>query len=572
MPRVADPIDFELILTPNPEAPEGLRVVAEQYWEFEGIDPDTDEIWWTRKTSVIDYKPWSGTAYYAAAAGVQALSPTFACSNCEKPLTLSSRQTLADARRGSSVQCRNCNGTVNDRSAAILNPNALAKRARRLEDERVSRDAYEAKIAERQQAREQEQRLVEARRNVVEAEYPAELDDGGNALANATLRAKVGALAAIHAFETPSGLVYPVKYDATLAPSFETSRELFVAAFRAKLFLIHPTSAPSAFVWDDEDPLAMTGSFYPEQARFVAPGEGLLTRRLEDHSSGLRSALDVESLWSTDRRDLIALSVELVADEAIRYFSYFMMSLNLPDPAVAHLETLRSHTAKAATKFPLGQIYRMAWSSSRDALAAHERNRGMSKDNAATHAVNRFGQWVQRALDNPDSLGEPFNEDTLNLPLSAATDIVFRVVLGMQPMRATPSEVIDALGGSPDQQLRRECDWRIPERTGLIEWLRTDQSWTGQAFREALERVADEQPSLCAPGCAHERASTVAYQCGQAYDRMVSRLGEQDSTLAVAESTLIGNKSPYDGLTGNLVLAKVLVELGWVAVDEAGEE
>ncbi|WP_156118249.1 hypothetical protein [Microbacterium sp. ZOR0019] len=558
----ADAVDFELILDRNSDAPAELHAVGEQYWENMGIDAETNEIRWARKTGEIDFKPWSGTAHYAAGAALTASSPTFSCSSCGGVLTLSSRQTLTDARRGLAVECRSCNTLVDERAATVLDPKTQAKREKRAQTERIQAAARAEQFARQEEQRARESELEASRRQVVEATYPSEDNDGGYAVDKASLRAKIAALAVIHAAGTPDGLIYPVQYDTSLAPSSETARDLFLAALHADLLLIHPSSPPQAFVWGDDDPLELTTSFYAHLARFHVPGEGSLARRLQSFTGYLREALQIDALWSTDRHDLIALSQELVAEEAVRYFRYYLGSLNLPDPAEHHLEALRTHVAKAAVNFSLGQLYRMAWSSSRDAISAYERIAGLSRDKASTHAVNKFAQWVQRALDAPDDLGGPFNEDTINLPLSAATDIVFRVVLGLNPMRATPLDVSDALTGSPDEELRRACDDRIPDRAELIEWLRTDQSWSAGGFRAALERVGGEFYAPCAPNCAHGRVPSVAYNAGRLFDRIAARVGESDGAIVVAEAMAIGNDTDYRGRAGDLALALVLAELG----------
>lgn len=558
----SDAIDFELLLEVNPDAPADLCTVGESYWQHDGVDADTDEICWTRKVSEIDFKPWSGTAYVAAGAALVASSPTFSCATCDGVLTLSSRQTLTDARRGLAVECRSCNSLVDERAATVLDPKAQAKREKRVQAELAAATSRAEQTARRNEQRAQEDELEASRGRVIEATYPSEDNDGGYALDKASLRAKAGALAVIHAAGTPDGLIHAVQYDTALAPSAEMARDLFLAALHADLLLIHPSSPAQGFVWSDDDPLELTTSFYAHLVRFHVPGEGPLARRLQDFTAYLRDALRVDALWSTDRRDLIALSQELVAEEALRYFRYYLGSLNLPDPAEHHMEALRSHIAKAVANFPLGQLYRMAWSSSRDAISAYERISGLSKDKASTHAVNKFAQWVQRALDAPDELGEPFNEDTINLPLSAATDVVFRVVLGLNPMRATPFEVSDALAGSPDEELRRACDDQIADRAELIEWLRTDQDWSVDEFRAALERVSGTFYDPCAPNCAHERVPSVAYKAARVFDRIVARIGESDGAIVVAESMAIGNDTDYRGRAGDLTLALVLAELG----------
>lgn len=561
MPKVLLDADFELDLIANADAPEELLAVSRKYWEVEGIDPETDEILWAMKVSEIDYKRWSGTAHYAAAAGAVASTPSFSCSACGNILTLSSRQTLSDARRGIETQCRSCYPLVDERSKTVLEPKAREKRERKLRSEQQALSALAERATREQAHQEQLAKLETARRAVIEEAYPAQNDDGGYSLSQASLDALIGALAVIHAAGKPFGLIRPVEYDSTLAPTPEIGRELFLAAFHAGLLMIHPSSPTHAFEWKEADQLTLTGSIYTNRTNLTVPGDTDLRHRLNGFADDLREALRLDSLWSTHRQALRALSQRLVAEEAIRYFSFDLNQHGLPDPREQHMDALRTHAIKAASHFSLGHIYRMTWTSTRAAVSAHERIQGMSKDNASTHAVNRFAHWVQRVIDNPAHLGNEYNEDVTNVPLSAATDVVFRVVLGLDPMKSAPSAVENVLANSPDEELRRNCDDAIPDRSELMEWLRTNTDWTNEAFRAALATGGSEEYVLCAPECAHQRASDIAHQAGNVYDRIVARTGPRDAAIVVSEAMAIGNRSPYRGRSGDLALSKVVETL-----------
>lgn len=563
MPDSVGPVDFELALTLNDEAPRELQIIGEQYWELDGIEEYSSEIVWTRKTSEIDYKPWSGTAHYAAAAALVATSPTFECSNCGGALTLSSRQTLSDARRGLRVICRECNTTTDERAAGVLDPAARARRERKMEAERTAAQrATEAQATERARLATAAE-LDTARQIAIQARYPAETEnDDGYTLDRTSVTTKIAALAVIHAAGQTSGLIHPVRYDdASIAPDSETARELFVDAWHSGLLIVHPSSPPSAFVWDQEDATELGNGLYADRTHFAAPGGGQLTRRLEELARSLRDALGLEKLRSTERDELRELAKLLVAEEAIRYLSFELSLHDLPNPGEQHQERLRSHAAKAASSFALGHIYKMAWTAARDAISAYKRIAGMNREKAATHGLNKFVFYIQRGLDEPDTLGATYSERT-DLPLSAATDIVFRVILEFNPMTAAPSDIAGRLIGSPDQELRRACDDRVPDQSTLIEWLRTSSDWEPNDFRSALARVGTDV-ERCAPGCAHERATMIAYQAGQVYDRIISRIGERDAAIVTAEALSLGNKSAYESRAGDLVLASLAIELGW---------
>lgn len=260
------PADFDFSLALEPSAPDLLQEVARLYWEYDGLDVHTNEILWTRKASEIDFKQWSGTAHYAAAAGGVAVSESFACATCGRPLSLSSRQTLSDARRGVDVECRACNGLVDERALSVLDPKAQAKRQRRAEEEQREASARAIQHEEASARRLLDQNLDAERRAAIEEKYPpATEDDGGYSLEHASIAAHVAALAIIHVAGTDEGLIHPVRYDdASIAPSLELARDLLVAAWHSDLLIIHPTSPSDAFVWTEQDPTTLGDGIYTD--------------------------------------------------------------------------------------------------------------------------------------------------------------------------------------------------------------------------------------------------------------------------------------------------------------------
>ena len=564
------PADFLLSLALDVSALSDLQEVARLYWEYDGLDVHTNEVVWTRKVSEIDFKRWSGTAHYAAAAGGVAVSENFTCATCGKPLSLSSRQTLSEARRGIEVECRACNGLVDERARNVLDPKAHAKRQRRAEEEQREASARAVQEEAASAHRLLEQNLDADRRATIEEKYPpATEDDSGYSLEHASIAARVAALAIIHVAGTDEGLIHPVRYDdASIAPSLELARDLLVAAWHSDLLIIHPSSPSDAFVWKEQEPTTLGDGIYTDRIRFAAPGVGPLARRLADHTGYLRESVSLDSMRSTRRRELHQLARTLVAEETIRYFRHTLADHGFPDPAEHHMEALRSHAQRGADHFSLGQLYRMAWTSGRDASSAYERIRGLNREKAATHAVNKFAQWIQRAIDEPDDLGNHFSE-AFDVPLTAATDVVFRVVLGLNPMRASPADVDAALEGSPDEELRRGCDQSIPYRALVLEWLRTDADLDADGFRSAIERVSGESLEACAPGCAHERAPMIAHHAGRVFDRVVARVGDRDAVMVTAEATVIGNQSDCRGRAGDLALMLIARQIGWRPDDDS---
>jgi hypothetical protein len=544
------PADIQLELALNPAAPAGLQDLGAAYWKIAGLDPETGELVWACRTSDLDFKFWSGSAHYAAAAAVTVTAPDYSCLSCGGNLTLTSRQALIDVRRGKGVDCRSCNVTVEERAASVLSPKSLEKR---------SRKACEA--AARRRAAEDARQLEQIKREAVAARYPIEEHDSELLIDQVSLIARVGALAVLHAVGDTGGLIYPVRYrDDTIGPTTSFSRELFTAAWHADLLQIHPSSPTNAFVWESEAELG--DGIYVDLARFYTPGTGTLEHRLEVFSRDLRASLELAAMWSTERSELAELAHRVIAEEAARYFVYLLREHNLPDLTEKHEEALRTTTTRGASLFSIGHMYRMAWTSARDASSAYQRNLGMPKENAITYGLRQLERWVQRAADDASQLGATFGEEKTKLPLSAVTGVVFRTIMGLDPLNASPATIAAALEEAPDAEALAECDINIPEHHELMEWIRTaTEKWDGSEFRRVLAVLETQEMDVCAPHCAHERVSEVARESGLLYDRTVSRLGETDAAIVTAEATRIANVSQGGTRTGDALLADVIRQL-----------
>lgn len=563
MDRAVTPPDFRIELAFEGRAPQELRFVAERYWALLGFDPGSEELLWECKTTEIPYASWSSSAHYAAAAAATATAGNFRCSTCDGPLTLGSRNTLANAVRGTRAVCRSCDPKVDAQARKVLDPQhkegQQAKRGKEAAAQHAQEQAREAALAQR--AATEDFDLL--RRAAIEARYPSETDDDGEyAIDIAPVTTRAAALSIIHAAGQTSGLIAPISYhDASIAPDSDSSREFFVAAWHSDILAIHPGSPTNGFVWESDTSSELGNGIYVDRINFMAPGEGPLARRLDHLSNQLRSALDVAMLHSGQRRELLSLAKRMVTEEAIRHFAFELSEHGLPSPVDQHWQNLKSHTEKAADLFALGNIYKFSWMAARDAISAYQRISGMSREKATAHAVNKFLTYVQRAVDDPTFLGDPYRE-RYDLPLSGMTDCVYRVVLGLDPFATTALELASALEGHADAELIEACDAAIPDPSHIIEWLRTTNEWEPTDFLMALHN-APQGPRACAPGCAHERSPEVAHQASVLFERIVALIGDRAAAIATAEALRIGNPVFAKGKAGDLVLSQVGAVLGW---------
>lgn len=324
---------------------------------------------------------------------------------------------------------------------------------------------------------------------------------------------------------------------------------------------IHPESPTNGFVWDGDAENELGNGIYVDRINFMAPGEGPLAPRLDRLSHQLRHTLDVMRLHSGERRELLSLAKRMVTEEAMRHFEFELGEHGLPSPVNQHWQNLKSHTEKAASLFALGHIYKFSWMAARDAISAFQRISGMSREKATAHGVNKFLTYVQRAVDDPTFLGDPYRE-RYDLPLSRVTDCVYRVILGLDPFTTTALELVSALEGYADAELIEACDAAIPDRSHIIEWLRTTNEWEPAGFMKALHDTP-QLPRICAPGCAHQRSAEVACQASVLFERIVALIGDRAAAIATAEALRIGNPTLAGGKAGDLVPAQVGAALGW---------
>lgn len=150
-PRFSD-IDLRIEL--NPAAPEALQDFGVAYWRMAGLGPRTSGPVWAERIATLDYKLWSGTANYAAAAAVTVTAPEYSCGACGSKLTLTSRQALTDALQDKNVDCRSCHATIEEQVAKILSPQSLEIRLRRTAEHDARQKATEAEASREQGQRE----------------------------------------------------------------------------------------------------------------------------------------------------------------------------------------------------------------------------------------------------------------------------------------------------------------------------------------------------------------------------------------------------------------------------------
>jgi hypothetical protein len=548
-PDRSDPIAVSVVI--NPVAPTDLQFFALQYWDLSGVEADSGKPRWRFKTTNLNFAAWSGTAQHAAAAGATAIAIGYVCRSCDGPLALTSRQALLDVSRGNLTKCRRCDPRVDQQATKILRGDGFEKRAEKLLKEEKAASAQQVHI-----------QLAYDRRAYIESSYSVEAESEEHNLDEASVLARVGVLCAINGTGDQGGMLVGIDlHNGSIAPSFQLSHDLFVAALNAHLLRIHPTTPTNSLEWEG-DTAVETGAIHTDRVRLFAGSDGGLPVRLSKMVDAAHTRVSIDGMWSTERNELKGLALQVVADEASRYLTSEVAAYQMPLLTDKNKEALKLVAERGASLFSLGQLYGFAWRAARDASSAYQRNQRMSAEKAITHGLRKYEIYIQAALDDPASRKAPFNESRV-VPLSAVTRLLFNDIFGLNPMTATPEDVTDVLGCPPDEELRALCDASIPERSVLIERIRTSfDIWSPGQFRTALARLEDWEPVLCAPHCAHEGVGAVAASVGRTFDRIVRLTDGQTAAIMTAEATGVAN-SLRDGIrTGDALLAEVVSCLG----------
>ncbi|MBD8539240.1 hypothetical protein [Frigoribacterium sp. CFBP 8751] len=540
-------------VTLNEGAAVELTEIAQLYWEASGVDPVSRRPVWVRAARDIDSDSWASSAHVAAAAGCTATAGDYACSACGQPLTLTSRQTLADAASGLKPRCRTCSPAFERQVGKLLGPEAASNadgRRRHAESQAVAAAERRAN-AEAQRSRQED--MSKRRATAIADRYPIDEFDAADLVAAADFEARAGALAVITAGGTSDGLVRGIPvHDGSIAPTRDLASRLALGSARsARLLQVHPGSPEDGFVFEG---IHLTDRWYPANVHFYAGGAGGLPERWTTLVDEVRASLDLGSL---DREvdDLVEMARQVVAGEVVRYLTFRFEDHNLPDPLEEHADHVRIIADRGAARYSIGHLYTAAWMAARDAAASYQKHSHQSKADAVTYGVRQFERLLQKFIDGEFKLREPYAEDKKNLPLSALTNVVFSQILGLNPMVSSIAHVEQAVAFLRDRQDR--CIHALPERHDMIEAIRTRIDEIDPViFRRALALGEDEPPARCGESCILIGIAPASRDLGRFYDRVVARIGGRDAVIVTSEASELSNS--VWGTAGDAALAALL--------------
>ncbi|MGW7603205.1 hypothetical protein [Streptomyces antimycoticus] len=479
-----------------------LVAIGERYWALAGFHPELGTPVWCERTADIDTLGWGGPLYVVAAGGVRAVVD-HTCPECGEQLSLTSRTALADLSKGETPVCVACTESLVDAVHALNDPNRKAKR-----------DAARARAVQQQAIDTALATWQSAQLAVMKERYRLAFSE---TVPTASVREMVAALALLRYAPSATPISGIGTWLDPLHPAQSETVQLLGALVRGRLIRIHPTTSVTAMEWEPgtfQDALAaagddpesvhlnpqLTSQFFPLDARFYAPfgtSEGTGAQHLD---AVLSARLAPERLTAGQHDDLLALTQELIAEEALRYFTSRLEDLNLPTVTDNHVERLREATYKVARHRPLGEIYNLMWRSTRAAAESAQKNPRAPRVNMSTHAVNQFETHAQRAVTEPTWPIKAFGEVAGCGP-SALIRTLFYTVLDLNPLETSlpdieqvlpepaPEPPAPASETRPQPHMREEGD--DEELPLLVRWLHTyPDSWDPDTVSQALEELA----------------------------------------------------------------------------------
>lgn len=557
-PAVNDLAQLVPAIVPLDGADAELVAIGERYWALAGFAPELGTPVWCEKAKDIDTAGWGHQIYAVAAAGVRAVVVGRVCPQCGGSLSLTSRAAFQQVCDGSDPACADCNESLTSAVRVISDPARKAKR-----------EAARAKAEKRNAVESGHARWKRLQRDVIAEEYAAVFPSNGGVPASG-VREMVGALALLRYAPSTSPITAVGSWPDPLHPDSGKVGSLLGALVRADLLRIHASSPATAFVWqpatfeealretegdlDAIDTPRLSGSFYPLAAHYYAPHGTSAGKAVEELDAHLAAALAPAGMSEGRQEDLLAVARELIAEEALRYFTNRLDDLNLPAVLENHAARLSEAAYKVAEHRPLGEIYNLVWRATRAAAEAAQRNPRAPRAHMTTHAVNRFETDAQRATADPGWELKPFTAITGQGP-AAMTRALFYNLLDSDPMETGLPQLRDAL---PEPLVAPRAADPLPavegdELAATVAWLNSHpDAWNPYLVAAGLGVLAKERENSPEWHYEGKILARGAAQLLRLYERLAPVLGVQEAVLAVFAATpMLVHPVTIDGTTLN---------------------
>lgn len=544
-------------IVPNPGADADLVVIGERYWALAGFSPEFGTPVWCEKARDIDTEGWGHQIYAVAAAGVRAVVPGRTCPDCAGPLSLTSRTAFQQVCAGLDSACVECTEWLLSAVRVVLDPGRKEKR-----------EAGRARTRHQEVLQDTGAAWAEAQKEVVARRYATVFPAERTGPLSAPVRDMVGTLALLRYASSTSPIADIGEWPEPLYPDMGAAPELLGSLLGSGLLKIHPTSPAGAFVWapdgfehalreagGDLDAVAapeLTGGFHPLRARYYVPFGTSPGRAAEELDAELATALTPTLMSAAQHDELLAFARELIAEEALRYFTNRLEELNLPPVPENHGARLGDTAYKVAEHRSLGEIYNLVWRATRAAAEGAQKNPLAPRAHMSTYAVNRFEDDGQRAVADPQWELKPFSAIAGNGP-AAMTRALFYGVLDLNPLDTSVPRLREALP-LPATPPVVTAGVTANGRDGLaavVAWLHAHaDAWDPLRVPVELgllEQVREEAPDWHFEGKIIARDAARLHRL---YSRLAPALGAQEAALAVLAATgMLVHPVTRDGAT-----------------------
>ncbi|MFG2898212.1 hypothetical protein ACGFZH_14165 [Streptomyces zaomyceticus] len=517
--------------------------IGERYWALAGFAPELGTPVWCEKVKDIDTVGWGHQIYAVAAAGVRAVVAGRLCPRCGGPLSLTSRAALQQVSDGHDPACADCNESLTAAVRVIVDPARKAKR-----------EAARARVEERNAVDSAHTRWKQLQRDVTAEEYAAVFPSDGEVPA-AGVREMVGALALLRYAPSTSPITAAGSWPDPLHPDRGKIGSLLGTLIRADLLRIHASSPATAFVWQpatfeealreaegDLDAIGaprLSGSFYPLAAHYYAPHGTSAGKAVEELDAHLIAALAPAGMNEGRQEDLLTVARELIAEEALRYFTNRLDDLNLPAVPANHAARLTEAAYGVAEHRPLGEIYNLVWRATRAAAEAAQKNPRAPRAHMSTYAVNRFETDAQRATADADWELKPFNAITGQGPAAMTRALFYNVLAGdpietslPQLREALPEPVVDPRAA--DSAPTGEGD----ELAAMVAWLNSrPDEWDPYLVAAGLGILAERSEDSPRWHYEGKILARGAAQLLRLHERLAPAVGVREAALAALAAT-----------------------------------
>jgi hypothetical protein len=516
-------LEHAVELSPSQGADAELINVFQEYWDATSR-PEAGPTRWSSTVSRVAAGAWGSDTAAAAGAGGVATVRDRICVQCQGPLTLTSRAAFDRAQEGQPVKCRNCTAQYNDRVNRILSPETqLRKEARAIEEQ------------EREAAQDEHQRVGIMRKAAIHAKYSASRGDDSPSTYDADTQTRLVTLAIIRRHMAGGVSIALDDVGEVFAP--ESMAGLFYETV-GQLLVIHPSTPPNAFTWMSEigpDADTFGGRLYPSRLHLYADGDESAIETAQALEEDLEGCLENEMLTSREQEELLLLARDLVAGEGIRYLEYQLSRYNLPAVPERHRVRLTAVFRRAADNYPLDVIYFWAWGAASAATNYFQAYR-TSRDNAATHALNRMEKRIADAIEDPAVHVESYGLIP-DLPLTSLTQTLFYDVLGRTTTGASITNLRSTMAQAVDVRLRSLCLVELPEprTTSMAQERLIDitKDRGGRALVVALQKMLEHPLTICARSCSHDQANALLSRVTEKWSDLDELIGADRASIAL---------------------------------------